>query len=661
MSILENYRDQMVNSLLLYYGEDKRDIITELVEDKINEEVGGETVEFVNNYRRTATSMPMLEVFDNLLTKKHHSIGVNGAIYDNRESPLAPKMLLSLKDMRKKNKGQMFGFLNERDKHPDKESPEYKELQGKADAKNIAQLDNKLMMNSYYGILGEANSIFFNKFNVEAVTWTGRATITTALVTFETFLGNILFDNFTELSKYLLEIVNDFDEVGEDYFIDSDEVDITMEMLTERFISNTKNISNREIELLEGFLDRYKDDEFMKYLLYYRNNFYEFIKLDSIKSALEELVVGDDFIDVDKTIANMDKDDASEPEALLATVWEYLENIVSHYHFYYNRFRRSLEENRDHVLTVDTDSNYVNLDPFYQFCKANFKLKETVHNRVSVVNILTVFLTVLLVKNFKMMTDKLNIPDHLAGFIAMKNELLIDRIILTSRKKWYAYTAIAQEGNIFASPELTMKGISIKKSGIHKNIRAYFKDLLEVEFFAEKIDILSILKKLANFKILIHDELGKGSIEYSKTETVNPKTNYVYPYRIGVFRGAVVWNKLYPNKKISFGDKCMTYKCTTRKLDDIAGLEKSNPREYKILKETVFSNENFANFGMSVISIPFSEDNIPKWLIQFIDRDTIVEDNLKHIYPLLESTGLSIVTVRGTEHYTNITDNTLEI
>ena len=50
-------------------------------------------------------------------------------------------------------------------------------------------------MNSYYGILGEKNSVFYNPFVQNSITMTGQDLITTAILGMESFLrNNVLFE-----------------------------------------------------------------------------------------------------------------------------------------------------------------------------------------------------------------------------------------------------------------------------------------------------------------------------------------------------------------------------------------------------------------------------------------------------------------------------------
>ena len=51
----------------------------------------------------------------------------------------------------------------------------------------ILQLTFKVLANSYYGILGEKNSVFYNSFVQNSITMTGQDLITTTIVGLENF------------------------------------------------------------------------------------------------------------------------------------------------------------------------------------------------------------------------------------------------------------------------------------------------------------------------------------------------------------------------------------------------------------------------------------------------------------------------------------------
>lgn len=271
------------------------------------------------------------------------------------------------------------------------------------------------------------------------------------------------------------------------------------------------------------------------------------------------------------------------------------------------------------------------------------------------INIGTYFATRLVTKNFAKLTEKLNILPEKRHFIAMKNEFLIDRIILTSRKKWYAYAALAQEGKIFSVPDIKIVGIAFKKSTVTKSVRKYFENLIKEDMLTGEIDIIKLLKRLESFQEWIRTEvLEEGSLEYGKTERVNPKSGYKFPYRIGAFRGALIWNALYPSNSIQFGEKCRTYKCNINSIEDIEGLKETNKFVYETIVKNIFENKEMKEYGLSIIGIPFGVDRLPEWILPYVDVDEIVEDNLRLIYPLIESLGITISTIRSSDYYTNL-------
>ena len=147
--------------------------------------------------------------------------------YKNQDNSIniSSAALENLGNMRKKYKKQM-----EAAEHGSDEYIYYR----------ILQLTYKVLMNSYYGILGEKNSLFYNPYVQNSITMTGQDLITTSIISMENFLSNnVLF----ECTDDVLTFINNIKEETKSYQILNylDEV-IGKEELLNYFLSHKKEI-----------------------------------------------------------------------------------------------------------------------------------------------------------------------------------------------------------------------------------------------------------------------------------------------------------------------------------------------------------------------------------------------------------------------------------
>ena len=123
------------------------------------------------------------EQFINMYLNEPYVLSGYACFYQNQDNSIniSSAALENLGDMRKVNKKKM-----EAAEHGSDEYVYYR----------ILQLTYKVLMNSYYGILGEKNSVFYNPFVQNSITMTGQDLITTTIIGMENFLSNnVLFED----------------------------------------------------------------------------------------------------------------------------------------------------------------------------------------------------------------------------------------------------------------------------------------------------------------------------------------------------------------------------------------------------------------------------------------------------------------------------------
>ena len=238
----------------------------------------------------------------------------------------------------------------------------------------------------------------------------------------------------------------------------------------------------------------------------------------------------------------------------------------------------------------------------------------------------------------------------------MKNEFLFKRILLKNdAKKHYASNVELQEGNIIPNSineKLDIKGFAaLKKSTVNDATKSRLKKIIYEDILnSADIDQIKILKNLAILEKEIFNSLASGSKDFYKPAVIKSYETYESPMRIQGMKGALIYNALRNSNEAEID----TLK---RNSVDIAKVD-MNPKNADKIKDTfpevyerlveLLDNPSYGP-EITAISIPYGED-VPKWVIPFIDYTTIINDNISG-FPL-QSCGLHFAT--GPNNYTNI-------
>ena len=148
-----------------------------------------------------------------------------------------------------------------------------------------------------------------------------------------------------------------------------------------------------------------------------------------------------------------------------------------------------------------------------------------------------------------------------------------------------------------------------------------------------------------------------GGLQYLKPCRVSELEIYVDPMREQGVKAVIIWNELYPRDSISLPDKVLILKLKINKLDDLIALQNSDIELFNKIKDNIYNNdlEKIRTTGLSVIALPQSLDNIPEWLIPYIDYDTIINDSVGKFEKILYSLGLKRINANSkVSYYSNI-------
>lgn len=196
-----------------------------------------------------------------------------------------------------------------------------------------------------------------------------------------------------------------------------------------------------------------------------------------------------------------------------------------------------------------------------------------------------------------------------------------------------------------------------------KKLRREFTEILQNDILtADKINLKSIIQKYDDIGDEIIRSLKAGETFYLLPKNLELIEGYKEPSTIEPVRGAIIWNALEPENQISPPEKVNLIKLNCYDKNDLRlkNLEATHPDKYAAIMKTVF-NEGVANpavdisrFGFAQIAIPKSIEKIPDYLLEFIDYESMLNNNMSNGYILLESLGIYCDDVQTTRYKSNI-------
>lgn len=506
----------------------------------------------------------------------------------------------------------------------------------------ILQLTYKVLANSYYGILGEKNSIFYNPFVQNSITLTGQDLITTSIVSLESFLANnFKFRNFDDFVRFVNNILT---ERTENSILDYLETPKSTEEVSKYFLSKFE-VDDFEADDVINLISSLSTEEQNR--IYWKNNFREILNEKYFFDEMNEVL----------KFNYTDKPDPEISERFNSLKKKLLEFCFTDYLFE-DRYRRAIKNTRDVICVIDTDSNFINIHHLVEDIKTRHCVDITQSDKkLTIMNVIIDIVTDTLSKTFWQLTTNYGIPENKKSIINMKNEFIYSRLLLTENKKAYAGLIISELGKLIKNkkgeitPTLDIKGLSIKKTNIPKKLRNKFTDILKNDILApEKIDLRHILKEFDIIENDVETSLKTGSPEYSLPKNLEMIASYKEPSSQEQVRAAIIWNALEPNNQIVPPEKINMLKLTATTPDHpgLLAMKEKYPSQYETIMKVCFNVNNpkpavdISRFGFSVIALPKSVEKIPEYLRGVIDYDLLVNNNISNGFILLSSLGIYV-------------------
>ena len=297
---------------------------------------------------------------------------------------------------------------------------------------------------------------------------------------------------------------------------------------------------------------------------------------------------------------------------------------------------------RENVLTSDTDSSIYTVDEILDL------LGEDEDTQLNLNAALTYMIRMISVHQHAMFSKNMNVADNNLYRLNMKNEFMFGSYVTTLMSKHYYATQVMVEGVMNKTIEMEIKGVHLRSSKIAKAIKDFahqlMRDILDAIYHKRKLDAARILAEVGNLeRMIIEDIMVKRSPVWLTVNTIKDDTAYENPDS-SIYQYHKLWESVFADKYGSPPD--IPYRAY--KLNTVMG-SKTKLNSYLNELENSGFKDRFISYcddrkDLNAIYLPIEVIEktgvFPKEIIPAVDIRGIIQQNLKSVYAVLETTGL---------------------
>ena len=658
----------MTKLLKMKYGDKfTKSEINDKLDKIIKKDLKNQNVTVFNNYTNTAVRTNILDLTDSI-EANHLIITGGGCLFlpHGTKPNILIDFILEIMKRRKDAKKMRKNF--------DKGSDGWLKW-------DIAQLLNKLVINSLYGCCGYPGFLLYNVFTAEAITSEGRFIITTAINCVEAFLGDAFyFVDESELTNYIYNIHEEYKKYGE-LDVSKFGVNDYLPLVYDRIINKSKfTMTDKQKRNLLDMLNGKSQGELA--LLYYKNNLLEFSKLDFVKVKFKYIIENNGLLSFCEM--NLLKND--EMRQVTQSIWDLYEVFVLYNYPVNDKVRKAMYLPKTRALYTDTDSVFVSVCHLVEYIKndvlhGNNPMASDNDLTFTSVNLMLIFINIAIDRYLKTLCYSTNIEPEYAEKLGMKNEFYLRRILFVEKKKRYISLSILQEGQLLGNgrgkPEI--KGFEFIKSNVKPYLRDFYTQLATDEILeADEISPSRIFKQMAQLKADIEYGMSHGDSKFYKQAKVKTPDNYKNPFSTQGVTAVMLWNAICPTMAIELPADVNIVPIKSLRLPkppertkptevvqldpfknkNITELADKYPDVYQRLYNEIYTNVNpqIRYMNLSSIALPKNANlTIPQYVFDLINYDEIVTNSIQLFLPVMESLGIrSVPTNSNTNHMTNI-------
>lgn len=203
---------------------------------------------------------------------------------------------------------------------------------------------------------------------------------------------------------------------------------------------------------------------------------------------------------------------------------------------------------RNTVVVSDTDSTIFTVAPWVEWTYGELLMDQ---KGLGIAAVMVYFASMTLVHVLAGYSANMGIVPERIFQLAMKNEYMMESLILTGKGKHYTYRIIAEEGNVYPEPKLDIKGVSLRNSKvppqIMKGVRSLINDVMDDVRDKGSVKLRDYLVRCADIERSIRDSFKRGSSEYLTYNRIMPRETYTKPDSSNYFYYDL-WQEVFAQK-----------------------------------------------------------------------------------------------------------------
>ncbi len=649
---IQKYMDEAVNSLSVIFWDLPIPYLENFVKRQIAKRLRDQPAVIKNEYTSEEGDTSLLGIADWILREKP-VVTPSGSFYQQHEKGVAPPnyMLIEFGDRRKKYKKEMFEFA--------KAGDDVNET-----LKDLAQGNEKIKMNSYYGSMGQKASFMYLVTCAAAITACGRNTISTTMWFIENFLtNNIYFDTLDEIFHYIGCIASEDTHIELfkyiEYVPENDEI---IGYYLSKYCGNEDR--KTVVAAIKMMVDTMNDK--MKIKLFYKNNLFKLLERNpNIRNIFIDriFIPKTDYLDP----YNIPKEYA-EPMELTWNIFK--EFVIVRDYIAYDKITKFRERERSAVMYSDTDSVFIYIGQWiFRFIEwmtgkeeSSILLSDLDRDRNTVfkiANVITWHINNGIHLVYDKMTGNSNVNGEWKKRISIKNEILMGRYIALNMQKNYIFRTDMQEGNIIDPPKFSVKGGNLNSKARNKQIVKTVQEIVkDVTMDHDRIEPERLLTRMLEFKDFIWKSIAGGNTEFLAPVKVKTVEEYGdNPYRQWSFKGVETYRIAENDSNITLPGAFFTCDIWIPNADALTAIRLDFPEQYERLM-SIFTDHSLSKTlgkgGLKYVCIPQRLSKIPPWVMRYINIEDMVR---KHINPLITlgpSIGIRMDVIKSQSYYSTV-------
>lgn len=306
------------------------------------------------------------------------------------------------------------------------------------------------------------------------------------------------------------------------------------------------------------------------------------------------------------------------------------------------------ESIRRAALTSDTDSTIFTVEDWVKWFTDEYKFDQ---KHMSVAATCIFLASQAITHILAMMSANFGIQKKRLFQVAMKNEFKFDVFVPTNVAKHYFADISCQEGNVFKESESEIKGVHLKSSNSPKFITKKAAELMESIMESIKkdgmIEILPILKDIADIERSIFESIKKGELQFFRLGEIKTPEAYVKSPEESPYLYHMLWNKVFSGKYGTFGEPPYQVIRIATKLENSTATKKwlAEMEDKELSQKMEKWLNGYGKDKLPTLMLPVeavSANGIPKEILDIIDTRKIVYNLCKIFYLVLETLGFYI-------------------